>query len=166
MLNTDNMNHRKAWVGGDLRDHLVLAPPTTTTILASHWTRLLRTPSTLALSPSMEGAATTLLLVQLFIHKNPKVLLCRAAVNEFFSQSVLMSGIDTNTSLAIRFLQANFSCVHFHLDEIPSFSFVNRTSQLHVICKLADVTLNLNVYVIDKYIKEDHPKKDPKGHHL
>lgn len=30
---------------------------------------------------------------QHFLHENPYVLLCKAALNEFFSQSVLMSGI-------------------------------------------------------------------------
>ena len=34
--------------------------------------------------------------VKLFIHQNPQVLLCRAALNELFSLSVLMSRINNN----------------------------------------------------------------------
>jgi len=43
--------------------------------------------------------STQLVHVPLFIHQNPQVLLCRAALNEFFSQSVYVSG---NTSTLVQ----------------------------------------------------------------
>ena len=39
------------------------------------------------------AAGTLLAHVQLFIHQDLQVLLCRAALSEFFSQSVLISEI-------------------------------------------------------------------------
>lgn len=41
----------------------------------------------------LDYKCTLLAHVKLFIHENPQVLFCMAALNEFFSQSVLISGI-------------------------------------------------------------------------
>ena len=45
--------------------------------------------------------------VQFFIHQNPQVLLCRATLKEFFSQSLHKSGITLTKvqNLALRFLE-------------------------------------------------------------
>ncbi|KAK4817048.1 hypothetical protein QYF61_026356 [Mycteria americana] len=68
-----------------------------------------------------------------FIHQYPQVLLSRAALNPFIPQPVLILGV---------------APTQVPLDDIPSFWRVNCTTQLGVICKLAEGALNLTVNVI------------------
>jgi len=83
--------------------------------------------------------------VQFFIHQYPQALLCRAAVNPFIPQPVLMLGVaptqvqnpalglvephEVHTGPLLKLFQVP-------LDDILSFWHVNCTTQLGVICKL------------------------------
>ena len=110
------------------------------------------------------GCERTLLAhAQLFVHQYPQVLLCRAALNLFTPQPVLMLGIDPtqvqdfilglveprkfNTGPLLKLVQVP-------LNGIPSLRCVNCTAQLGVICKLAESALNPTVYVMDEDIKQ------------
>jgi len=86
--------------------------------------------------------------IQLFVQKNLLTHLHRAAVHEFFSQSVHISGIVFFQKQHLAFRLAESHSVHVgplpklvqvSLDGIPSFC----TAQLGVICKLAEGALNL-----------------------
>ncbi|KAK4825874.1 hypothetical protein QYF61_003148 [Mycteria americana] len=87
----------------------------------------------------------------------------RAAVNPFIPQPVLILGV---ASIQVQDLALGLDephefhmgplleLVQFPLDGIPSLRHVNRTTQLGVICKLAEGALNPTVYVIDKDIEQ------------
>ncbi|XP_075302578.1 transmembrane emp24 domain-containing protein 7 isoform X1 [Opisthocomus hoazin] len=51
--------------------------------------------------------------------------------------------------------------VQVPLDGIPSFWCINRTTQLGVICKLAEGALDVAVHVIDKYIEQHRSQYGP-----
>jgi len=55
--------------------------------------------------------------------------------------------------------------VQVPLDGIPSFWCVNCTTQLGVICKLAEGALGLTKSLM-KMLNSAGPSKDPEGHHL
>lgn len=103
--------------------------------------------------------------VQLFIHKNPKVLLHRADLHDFFCQSVL-SGIaltqlqhlalaEPQEVLMLPLLQF----VQVPLDGIPSLCCASCTAQLYAICKLAEGALGPTV--MNKDTKETEPQGAP-----
>ncbi|KAK4821583.1 hypothetical protein QYF61_024442 [Mycteria americana] len=95
------------------------------------------------------GCKCTLLAhVQLFIHQYPQVLLCRAALNPFIPQPVLILGVapiqvqDPALGLVepLEFHTGPLlQLVQVPLDDIPSLRHVNRTTQFDVVCKLAEV---------------------------
>ncbi|KAK4829013.1 hypothetical protein QYF61_001769 [Mycteria americana] len=104
--------------------------------------------------------------VQLFIHQYPQVLLCRAALNPFISQPLLIPGIAPT-----QVQDPAFGLVRSHephqvhtgpllklaqvpLDGILSLRCVNCSTQLGVVCKLAEGALDPTVYVIDEDIKQ------------
>ncbi|KAJ7414783.1 hypothetical protein BTVI_40233 [Pitangus sulphuratus] len=98
----------------------------------------------------------------------------RATLNEFFSHSLLMSGIAPTQvqHLAFGFVELHevlmgplLKLIQVPLDGIL-FCCVNCTAQLGVTCKLAESALDPTVYVIDIDIKE-HESQDlcPEGHH-
>ena len=82
-----------------------------------------------------------------------------------FSQSVYISGIIPIQvqNLALCFVEPLIGLLlkpnPVPLDEIPSFYSINCTTQLGVICKLAEGVLNAIVYVIDKDA-EEHQSQD------
>ncbi|KAJ7401265.1 hypothetical protein BTVI_97626 [Pitangus sulphuratus] len=85
--------------------------------------------------------------LQVFIHKNPQVLVIRAALNEFLSQSLLMSGIAPTQvqHFALRLVELHevllgslLIFVQDPLDGVSSFCCVNCTTQLGVICSFAE----------------------------
>ncbi|KAJ7411316.1 hypothetical protein WISP_103196 [Willisornis vidua] len=101
--------------------------------------------------------------VQLFIHENVQVLLSRAALNEFLSQSVLVPGIALTQlqHLALELVELDevfvgsvLKFIQVPLDGIPSFCHINSTTQLCVICKFAEDALDLPVCVIDEDTEE------------
>ncbi|KAJ7404971.1 testosterone 17-beta-dehydrogenase 3-like [Willisornis vidua] len=97
-----------------------------------------------------------------FVHENSQVLLCRAALNNFF-QSVLVSEIAQSQvhHFALVFIELHevliFQLLNFvqvPLEHIPFFCCVSFTAQLHVICKLAEGALDPSVCAIDEDIKK------------
>ncbi|KAK4810846.1 hypothetical protein QYF61_008818 [Mycteria americana] len=101
--------------------------------------------------------------VQLFIHQYPQVLLLRAALNPFIPQPVLVPGVALTQvqDLALGKVEPHevhmgplLELVQVPLNGIPSFWRVNSTTQLGVICKLAEGALDPTVNVIDEDIKQ------------
>ncbi|KAK4825368.1 hypothetical protein QYF61_027121 [Mycteria americana] len=101
--------------------------------------------------------------VQLFIQQYSQVLLCRATFNPFIFQSVLILGVALThvQDLALGLVEPHkvhmgplLQLVQVSLDGISSLRCVNCTTQLGVICKLAEGALNPTVYVIDEAIKQ------------
>ncbi|KAK4816734.1 hypothetical protein QYF61_022286 [Mycteria americana] len=101
--------------------------------------------------------------VQLFIHQYPQILLHRAALNPFIPQSVLILGVALTQvqDLTLGLVEPHevhmgplLNPVKIPLNGIPSPRHVNHTTQLGVICKLAEGTLDPTVYVIDEDIKQ------------
>ncbi|KAK4815356.1 hypothetical protein QYF61_001344 [Mycteria americana] len=101
--------------------------------------------------------------VQLFIHQYSKVLLCRAALNPFIPHPVLIPGVALTQvkDLALGLVEPHevhmdplLELVQVPLNGILSLRRVNRTTQLGVICKLAEGALNPTVSVIDEDIKQ------------
>ncbi|KAK4825808.1 hypothetical protein QYF61_002413 [Mycteria americana] len=110
------------------------------------------------------GCKRTLLAhVQLFIHQYPQVLVFRAALNPFIPQPVLMVGVALTQvqDPALGLVEPPevhmgplLQLVQVPLDGIPSLRPVNRSTQLGVICKLAEGALDPSVYVTDEDIKQ------------
>ncbi|KAK4823100.1 hypothetical protein QYF61_025838 [Mycteria americana] len=94
---------------------------------------------------------------------NPQVLLHRAALNPFIPQPVLIPGVAPTQvqDLALALVEPHeihmgplLELVQVPLNGIPFLRHVNHTTQLGVICKLAEGTLNPTVHVIDEDIKQ------------
>ncbi|KAK4806804.1 hypothetical protein QYF61_005600 [Mycteria americana] len=82
----------------------------------------------------------------------PQVLLCRAALNPFISQSVLivMVALTQVQDLALGLVELH----EVHMGPLlKPVKGINCITQLGVICKLAEDALNPTVYVIDEDIK-------------
>ncbi|KAK4828585.1 hypothetical protein QYF61_027675 [Mycteria americana] len=101
--------------------------------------------------------------VRLLIHQYPQVLLHRAALNPFIPQPVLIPGVAPTQvqDFALGLVEPHevhtgplLELVQVPLDSMPSLRRVNRTTQLGVICKLAEGALDPAVYVIDDDIKQ------------
>ncbi|KAK4824277.1 hypothetical protein QYF61_012837 [Mycteria americana] len=101
--------------------------------------------------------------VWLFIYQYPQVLLGRAALNPFIPQPVLIAGVAPTQvqDLVLGLVEPHevhivplLQLVQVLLDGILSLRHVNRTTQLGVICKLAEGALNPTVCVIDEDIKQ------------
>ena len=97
---------------------------------------------------------TLVAYVQLFIHQYPQVLLGRAAVYAFMLQSVLILGVALTQVKhpALGLVESHevhtrplLELVQVPLDTIPSLRCVNHTTQLGVICKLAESALDLTM---------------------
>ncbi|KAK4821878.1 hypothetical protein QYF61_004394 [Mycteria americana] len=93
----------------------------------------------------------------------PQVVLRRAALNAFIPQPVLIpQGAPTQVQdSAFGLVEPHevhtgplLQLVQVPLDDIPSLRRVSRTTQLGVICKLAEGALDPTVYVIDGDIKQ------------
>ncbi|KAK4827791.1 hypothetical protein QYF61_021744 [Mycteria americana] len=93
------------------------------------------------------GCECTLLAhVQLFVHQYPQVLFRRAALDRIIPQPVL---------------KLRIAPTQVPLDDILSFRCVNCTTQLGVVCKLAEGALNLTVNVIDENIERHWSQYGP-----
>ncbi|GAB0180669.1 cAMP-dependent protein kinase inhibitor alpha [Grus japonensis] len=101
--------------------------------------------------------------VQLFVYQYPYVLLCRAALNPFIFQPVWIPGVALTQvqNLALGLVEPHevhmgllLKLVQVPLDGILSLRHVNHTTQLGVICKLAESALNPTVHVTDEDIKQ------------
>ncbi|KAK4825848.1 hypothetical protein QYF61_003099 [Mycteria americana] len=93
----------------------------------------------------------------------PQALLCRAALNPFIPQPVLIPGVAPTQvqDLALGLVEPHevhmgplLQLVQVPLDGIPSLRHVNRTTQLGGVCKLAEGALDPTVHVIDEDIKQ------------
>ncbi|KAK4826184.1 hypothetical protein QYF61_006128 [Mycteria americana] len=115
-----------------------------------HWNRLSRgvvdASSLEVFKARLDGALSNL--------QYPQVLLCRAALNPFSPQSVLILGIAPTQveDLAFGFVELNgilmvtlLEPVKVPLAVIPSLRQINCTAQLGVICKLAEGALDPTV---------------------
>ncbi|KAK4826957.1 hypothetical protein QYF61_012806 [Mycteria americana] len=101
--------------------------------------------------------------VQLFVHQYPQVLFRRAALNPFITQPVLKPKIAPTQvqDPALGLVEPHeahtgplLQLVQVPLDDNASSWCVNCTTQLGVICKLAEGALNLAVNVIDENIEQ------------
>ncbi|KAK4811988.1 LOW QUALITY PROTEIN: hypothetical protein QYF61_022984 [Mycteria americana] len=108
------------------------------------------------------GCERTLLAhVQLFIHQYCQALLRRAALNPFIPQPLLIPWIALTQEPALGLVEPHevhtgplLKLVQVPLDGIPSLRYVNHTTQLGVVCKLAKGALDPTVYVIDEDTKQ------------
>ncbi|KAK4808270.1 hypothetical protein QYF61_020751 [Mycteria americana] len=110
------------------------------------------------------GCKRTLLAhVQLFIHQYPQVLLLRAALNPFIPQPALILGVAPTQmqDLALGLVDPHevhmgplLQLAQVPLDGIPSLRYVNRTTQLGVVSKLAEGALDPTVHVVDEDTKQ------------
>ncbi|KAK4820500.1 hypothetical protein QYF61_000079, partial [Mycteria americana] len=110
--------------------------------------------------------------VQLFIHQYPQVLLCRAALNSFIPEPILILGVAPTRvqDLALGLVEPHevhmgplLKLVQVPLNGISSLRCVNRTTQLGVTCKLAEGALDPTVYVIDEILNSTGPNTHPGG---
>ncbi|KAK4811014.1 hypothetical protein QYF61_015718 [Mycteria americana] len=108
--------------------------------------------------------------VQLFVHQYPQVLLHRAALNPFSTQPVFVLEIAPThvQDLALGLVELHevpmgppLKPVKVPLDGIPSLRCTNRTTQLGVICRLAEGALNPTVHVADKDVKQHRSQYQP-----
>ncbi|KAK4818789.1 hypothetical protein QYF61_019135 [Mycteria americana] len=105
-----------------------------------------------------QGCKCTLLAhIQFFIYKYPQVLLCRATLNPFIPQPVLIPGV---ASSQVQDLALGLAELHeVHMDillkpvKVPFLRCINCITQLGVIRKLAEGALNLTIYVIREDVK-------------
>ncbi|KAK4812855.1 LOW QUALITY PROTEIN: hypothetical protein QYF61_022581, partial [Mycteria americana] len=94
-------------------------------------------------------------------HPPPKVLFHRAALNPFIPQPLLIPGVPLTQDLVLGLVEPHevrmgplLKLVQVPLDGILSLRLVNCTTQLGVICKLAEGALDPAVYVSDEDIKQ------------
>ncbi|KAK4811013.1 LOW QUALITY PROTEIN: hypothetical protein QYF61_015717 [Mycteria americana] len=106
--------------------------------------------------------------VQLFVHQYPQVLFRRAALNHIIPQPVLKLRIAPTQDPALGLVEPHevhtgplLQIVQVPLDDIPSFWRVNCTTQLGVICRLAEGALDLAVYVTDENIEQHWSQYGP-----
>ena len=107
-----------------------------------------------------------LLVLQLFIHQDPQVLLWRAALKEFFSYSVLISGI-TSTHVqhfALDLIKSHFLSVSRSLwmASVPSVVSIAPLSLVSSAILLKVHLIPLSVSSI-KMLKSTGPRTDPWG---
>ncbi|KAK4819472.1 LOW QUALITY PROTEIN: hypothetical protein QYF61_004698 [Mycteria americana] len=116
---------------------------------------------------------TSLAHVQLFVHQYPQVLSCRAALDHIIPQPLLIPGVALTQNPALGLVEPHevhtgplLQLVQVPLDDIPSFWRVNCTTQLGVICKLAEGALDLAVNVIDENTELHWSQYGPLRDHL
>ncbi|KAK4815925.1 LOW QUALITY PROTEIN: hypothetical protein QYF61_010182 [Mycteria americana] len=115
------------------------------------------------------GCECTLLAhVQLLIHQYPQVLFRRAALDHIIPQPVLKLRIAPTQDPALGLVEPHevhtgslLPLVHIPLDDISSFWRVSCTTQLGVICTLAEGALHLTVNVIDENIEQHWSQYGP-----
>ncbi|KAK4828015.1 LOW QUALITY PROTEIN: hypothetical protein QYF61_022792 [Mycteria americana] len=106
--------------------------------------------------------------VQLFIHQHPKVLFHRDALDHIIPQPDLKPRIAPTQDPALGLIEPHevhtgplLQLVQVPLDDIPSFWCVKCTTQLGVICRLAEGALHLAVNVIDENIEQHWSQYGP-----
>lgn len=109
------------------------------------------------------GCRHTLLAhMQVFLNQNPQALFFRPALSSFFLQFILMLELPWSTCSTLYLALFNlptFTWIQFlslfrsFFHAIPSSYHVNCTTQLDVVCRLAEGVLNSIVHVINEDIK-------------
>ncbi|KAK4828850.1 LOW QUALITY PROTEIN: hypothetical protein QYF61_000907 [Mycteria americana] len=106
--------------------------------------------------------------VQLFVHLYPQVLFRRAALDHIIPQPVLKLRIALTQEPALGLVEPHevhrdplLQLVQVPLDDIPPFWHVNCTTQLGVICKLAEGALDPAICVIDENIEQHWSQYGP-----
>ena len=108
--------------------------------------------------------------IQLFIHQYPQVLLHRAALNPFIPQPVLLLGVALTQvqDLVLGLVEPHevhmgplLELVQVPLDGILSVRCVNCTTQLCVICKLAEGAVGPLSMSVMKILNSTGPHMDP-----
>ena len=110
--------------------------------------------------------------MQLFIHQYPQVLFHRAAPNPFIPQALLILGLAPTqvqdpalglVELRDIPMRPLLELAQLPLDGTPSLRRVSRTTQLAVVCKLAEGALDPAVYTIAlmKMLNSTRPSTEP-----
>ncbi|KAK4810597.1 hypothetical protein QYF61_007334 [Mycteria americana] len=110
---------------------------------------------------------TLLAHIQAAVNKHPQVLLCQAALQPLFPKPVALHGVAVAQvqDLALGLvkphtidLSPSIQPVQVPLQSLPTLKQINTPTQLGVVCKLTESTLNPFVQIIDKDVKQNWPQ--------
>ncbi|KAK4828640.1 hypothetical protein QYF61_000288 [Mycteria americana] len=110
---------------------------------------------------------TLLAHIQAAVNKHPQVLLCQAAFQPLFPEPVVLHGVAVAQvqDLALGLvkphtvdLSPSIQPVQVPLQSLPTLQQINTPTQLGVVCKLTESTLDPFVQIIDKDIKQNWPQ--------
>lgn len=108
---------------------------------------------------------------KVLINQQPRVLVLRAALNPFSAQPVFVLGTVLTqvqnlvlVELHEVFIVPPLKPVQTPLDIIPSLQCVKCTTQLEVICKVAECTLNPPSMLVTKMLNSTSPRTKPSCH--
>ncbi|KAK4829607.1 hypothetical protein QYF61_005707 [Mycteria americana] len=105
--------------------------------------------------------------IQAAVNKHPQVLLCQAAFQPLFPKPVALHGVAVAQvqDLALGLVEPHtidlgpsIQPVQVPLQSLPTLQQINTPTQLGVICKLAESTLDPFVQIIDKDVKQNWPQ--------
>ncbi|KAK4819185.1 hypothetical protein QYF61_026659 [Mycteria americana] len=110
---------------------------------------------------------TLLAHIQAAVNKHPQVLLCLAAFQPLFPKPVALHGVAVAQvqDLALGLVKPHtidlgpsIQPVQVPLQSLPTLQRINTPTQLGVICKLTESTLDPFVQIIDKDVKQNWPQ--------
>ncbi|KAK4826382.1 hypothetical protein QYF61_008053 [Mycteria americana] len=110
---------------------------------------------------------TLLAHIQAAVNQHPQVLLCQAAFQPLFPKPVALHGVAVPQvqDLALGLVEPHTigprpstQPVQIPLQSLPTLQQINTPTQLGVICKLTESTLDPLVQIIDKDIKQNWPQ--------
>ncbi|KAK4832354.1 hypothetical protein QYF61_021953, partial [Mycteria americana] len=114
------------------------------------------------------GCLGTLLAhIQAAVNKHPQVLLCQAAFQPLFPKPVALHGVAVAQvqDLALGLVKPHtivlgpsIQPVQVPLQSLPTLQQINTPTQLGVVCKLTESTLDPFVQIIDKDVKQNWPQ--------
>ncbi|KAK4820689.1 hypothetical protein QYF61_003609 [Mycteria americana] len=115
---------------------------------------------------------TLLAHIQAAVNKHPQVLLCQAAFQPLFPKPVALHGVAVAQvqDLALGLVKPHtidlgpsIQPVQVPLQSLPTLQQINTPTQLGVVCKLTESTLDPFVQIIDKDIKQNWPQHQALG---
>ncbi|KAK4811102.1 hypothetical protein QYF61_016388 [Mycteria americana] len=110
---------------------------------------------------------TLLAHIQAAVNQHPQVLLCLAAFQPLFPKPVALHGVDVAQvqDLALSLVKPHtigpspsIQPVQVPLQSLPTLQQINTPTQLGVVCKLTESTLDPFVQIIDKDVKQNWPQ--------
>ncbi|KAK4831231.1 hypothetical protein QYF61_016329, partial [Mycteria americana] len=110
---------------------------------------------------------TLLAHIQAVVNQHPQVLLCQAAFQPLFPKPVALHGVAVAQvqDLALGLVKPHtidrspsIQPVQVPLQSLPTLQQINTPTQLGVICKLTESTLDPFVQIIDKDVKQNWPQ--------